>query len=74
MVSLYNRNCKLLISRVPTKAKSQEPDYSQALNHNLIDRQRSKSSESGRQTVRRQWWMVFGVRAGSTIEARKARA
>ena len=46
-----NRNRKLLISRAPTKAKSQEPAYSQALNQNKIDRQRSRSRESGRQTV-----------------------
>src|SRR6218665_1689185 len=34
-----NRNRKLLISRAPTKAKSQEPAYSQALNqnHKIID-------------------------------------
>src|SRR6218665_1862068 len=59
-----NRNRKLLISREPTKAKSQEPAYSQALNQNKIDRQRSRSRESGRQTVRRLWWMVFGVETG----------
>jgi len=45
------RNRKLLISRAPTKAKSQEPAYSQALNQNKIDRQRSRSRESCRQTV-----------------------
>src|SRR6218665_2832918 len=59
-----NRNRNLLISRAPTKAKSQEPAYSQALNQNKIDRQRSRSRESGRQTVRRLWWMVFGVETG----------
>ena len=59
-----NRNRKLLISRAPTKAKSQEPAYSQALTQNKIDRQRSRSKESGRQTVRRLWWMVFGVETG----------
>src|SRR6218665_655160 len=53
-----NRNRKLLISRAPTKAKPQEPAYSQALNQNKIDRQRSISRESVRQTVRRLWWMV----------------
>ena len=37
------RNRKLLISRAPTKAKSQEPAYSQALNQNKVDRQRSTS-------------------------------
>ena len=42
-------NRKLLISRAPTKAKSQEPAYSQALNQNKIDRQWSRSRESGRQ-------------------------
>ena len=35
-----NRNRKLDISRPPTKAKSWEPAYSQALNQNKIDRQR----------------------------------
>jgi len=44
-----NRNRKLQISRAPTKATSQEPDYSQALNQNKIVRQRSRSGESGRQ-------------------------
>src|SRR6218665_3608797 len=34
-----NRNRKLLISRAPTKAKSQEPVCSQALNQNKIARQ-----------------------------------
>jgi len=38
----------------PTKAKSREPAYSQAHNQNKIDRQRSKSRESGKQTGRRQ--------------------
>ena len=33
-----NRNRKFLISRAPTKAKSQEPIYSQALKQNKIDR------------------------------------
>src|SRR6218665_1166729 len=61
---IRNRNHKLLISRAPTKAKSQEPAYSQALNQNKIDRQGSRSRESGRQTVRRLWWMVFGVETG----------
>src|SRR6218665_1501749 len=61
---ILNRNRKLLISRAPTKAKSQEPAYSQALNKNKMDRQRSRSRESGRQTVRRLWWMVFGVETG----------
>ena len=40
-----NSNQKLEISRAPTKVKSQEPAYSQALNQNKIDRQRSKSRE-----------------------------
>ena len=33
-------------------------------NRIVIDRQRSKSRESGRQAVRRLWWMVFGVEMG----------
>src|SRR6218665_1187451 len=67
----WNRNRKLLISRAPTKAKSQEPAYSQALNQNKIDRQRSRSRESGRQTVRRLWWMVFGVETGREARGRR---
>src|SRR6218665_1628010 len=59
-----NRNRKLLISRAPTKAKSQEPAYLQALNQSKIDSQGSRSRDSGRQTVRRLWWMVFGVETG----------
>ena len=59
-----NCNCKLAISRAPTKAKSREPAYSQALVHNKIDRQRVRSIESGRQTVRRLWWMEFGIETG----------
>src|SRR6218665_333604 len=40
---LRNRNGKLQISRAPTKGRSQKPAYSQALNQNKIDRQRSRS-------------------------------
>src|SRR6218665_2675892 len=68
-ISLRNR--KLWISRAPTKAKSQEPAYSQALNQNKIDRQRLRSRESGRQTVRRLWWMVFGVETGRKVRGRQ---
>ena len=39
---LKNRNHKLEISTVPTKAKSDEPAYSQMLSQNKIDRQRVK--------------------------------
>ena len=59
-----NRNRKLEISRAPTKAKSRESDYPEALNHNKIDRQRSKARKSGRQTARRLWCKVFGVETG----------
>ena len=53
---------KLEISTAPTKAKSRHPAYSQALNQNEIDTQKVKILiESGRQTVRRLWRMVFGV-------------
>src|SRR6218665_2844749 len=51
IVIVKNRNRKMLISRAPTKQKSQEPAYSQALNQNKIDKQRSRSRESGRQTA-----------------------
>src|SRR6218665_1923080 len=56
-----NHNRKLEISAVPTKVKCREPAYSQVLVK--IDRQRvrSRESQAGRQTVRRLWWMVFGV-------------
>ena len=55
-----NRNRKLYISRAPTKAKSQEPAYSQTLNQNKIGWQRSRSRESGRQADS-QTAMVDGV-------------
>jgi len=60
------RNRKLLISRAPTKGKSQEPAYSQALRliktKSIGSRQRLRSCrESSRQTVRRLWWMVLGI-------------
>jgi len=42
---------KLEIYTALTKAKSREPSYSQTLNQNKIDRQRSKSRESGSQTA-----------------------
>ena len=45
------RNRKLLISRAPPKAKSQEPAYSHALNQNKIDRQRSRSRQADSQTA-----------------------
>ena len=64
-----NINRKLLISRVPTKAKSQEPVYSQALKNNKIEWSRSR--ESGRQIVRRLWWMVLGVETGREVWGRQ---
>src|SRR6218665_311938 len=66
-----NRNRKLHISRAPTKVKSQEPGYSQTLNQNKINRQRSRCRESGRQTVRRLWWMVLGVETGREARGRR---
>src|SRR6218665_2507993 len=48
-----NRNRKLEISIGPTKAKLQEPGYSQTLIQNKVDRQQARSRELGRQTVRR---------------------
>src|SRR6218665_3903920 len=62
---------KLLICRAPTKAKSQEPAYSQTLNQNKIDRQGSRFRESGRQLVRRLWWMVLGVETGREVWGRR---
>ena len=47
-----NRNRKFEISTEPTKAKSRETAYSQALIQNKIDRQWVTSGESGRQIVR----------------------
>src|SRR6218665_250835 len=61
-----NRTRKLLISRAPTKGKSQEPAYSQALRliktKSIGSRQRLRSCrESSRQTVRRLSWMVLAI-------------
>jgi len=54
--------------RKPTKAKSQEPAYSQALIQNKIDKQRVISGESDRQKIRRlSWWTVFGVETGREV-------
>ena len=69
LYDLY-RNRKLDISTAPTKARSREPAYSQALIQNKIDRQRVRSRELGRQTVRRLWWMVFGVETGREVGGR----
>src|SRR6218665_2293338 len=63
-MTVCNRNRKLLISRAPTKAKSQEPAYSQALNQNKIDRKRSRSRESGRQTDGYGGWCLELRRGG----------
>jgi len=61
-----NRNRKLEISTAPTKAKSREPAYSQALIQNKIGRQRVRSRDSGRQAGSQTaiGWMVFGVETG----------
>ena len=66
----HNSNRKLQISTAPTKAKSWEPAYSQALIQNKINRQWVRSRESGRQTVRRLWWMVFGFETGREVGRR----
>jgi len=66
-----NHNRKLDISTAPTKARSREPACSQALVQNKIDRQRVRSRESGRQTARRLWWMVFGVETGREVWRRE---
>src|SRR6218665_2960106 len=65
--NMHTRNRNLQISRAPTKARSQEPAYSQALNQNKIDRHRSRSREPGRETAKRLWWMVLGVETGMPI-------
>ena len=57
IVLVKYRNRKLDISAAPTKAKSRDPAYAQALSQNKIDRQRVRSM----QRVRQLWWMVFGV-------------
>ena len=67
------RNHKLNISRAPTKAKSREPAYSQTLSLNKIDRQRSKSRESGRQTDGYGGWCLELRRGGKHGERRRGR-
>jgi len=56
-----NRNRKLEVSTTPTKAKSRDQAYSQALIPNKTNGQRVRVRQAGRQTVRRLWWMVLGV-------------
>src|SRR6218665_2903378 len=65
-----NRNRKLEISTAPAKGKSREPAYLQAFIQNKIHRQRVRCRESGWQTVRRLWWIVFGVETGREGERR----
>ena len=43
----------------------------EALNQNKIDRQWSKPRESSRPSVRRLWWMVFGVEIGREVWGRE---
>ena len=65
------RNRKLQISTAPTKAKSLEPSYSQALNQNKIDRQGSHNPES--QTAIRLWLrvkMMFRVKTERDADGR----
>src|SRR6218665_2586714 len=60
------------------RSRSNHAAYSQALIQNKIGRQgvkiqrirQSRSRESGRQTVRRLKWMVFGVKAGEVGKKR----
>src|SRR6218665_3935381 len=57
------------LSTAPTKAKSREPAYSQALIQNKVDRQRVRSRESGRQTAgqcRLSVWANWAVARGLT--------
>ena len=68
-----NRNRNLETSTAPTKAKSREPAYSQALNQNKIDRQRVKSGESGRQIDGRLRWVMFRVEVAGDVRRRRIR-
>jgi len=52
-IVIVGPNRKLEISTAPTKAKSREPAYSQALVQNKIDRHRVRFRELGRQAGRR---------------------
>src|SRR6218665_3220008 len=57
-------NSNLDISTAPTKAKSREPAYSQALIQNKSDRQRVRYRVMQAGRVRQLWWMVFRVETG----------
>src|SRR6218665_1249155 len=63
--SLRNRNRKLDTSTAPTKSRSREPAYSHSIIQNKIDIQRVR--KSGRQKVRRLWWMVLEVETGREV-------
>ena len=74
---IQNRNRKLNISTAPTKTRSREPAYSQALIQNKIDRQRVRYRESGRQEESQSdgyggWCnlLVFGVETGREVGRR----
>jgi len=59
-VKAYHNRIAIINSRMPTKAKSWEPAYSQVRNQNKIDRQGGQEPES-RADSQSGWWMVFGV-------------
>ena len=65
-----NRNRKLKISRAPTKAKSREPAYSQALNQIKIDRQGVKIRGVRQVDSRRLRWMILRVEAVREVGGR----
>ena len=66
-----SRNRKLDISRAPTKAKSRESAYSQALvQTKSIGSGSDPESQACRQTVRWLRWKVFGVETGREVGRR----
>ena len=69
-IQCINRNRNLETSTAPTKAKSREPAYSQALNQNKIGRQRVKSRESGRQIDGQLRWVMFRVEVTGDVSRR----
>jgi len=67
---MANRNSKIEISTAPTKVKSLQKAYSQALvQTKLIGR--GHNLESGRQMAMTLWWMVFGAETGREVGGRR---
>src|SRR6218665_1624744 len=74
LLRVYSDFCRIVnsifLQRPQKRSRGNQFTY-RPLSKTKIDRQLVRSSESGRQTVRRLWWwMVFGVETGKDVGRR----